>query len=123
MIREQMLWAINEGVKGFFEASFAGGQQPLDVVTGYPLTPENSRVRFTYAYPYENIADAFIKHAGWQEDDTLTMHQLQDWARYCWQYVRLELVEDFGVIPPVSEWVFEKTHAEMEALGYERTRN
>lgn len=118
--KDWMQWAVNEGVNGFVEASFAGGRQPLDTVTGYPLTPDITRVRYIFQYPYQTLEDTFLKHVQWADDYEPSINELQDWTRYFWQYVKLELVENFSDILPVSEWVFEKTRREMEAMGYER---
>ena len=116
--------AINQGIQGFLAGCFAGGRQPLDPVTGYPLTPENSETVFNMRYPYEAIEDTFLNHVQWDENKPLDTTQLQIWVAYFWQYANLILQERFEPMPYYDgiEGYRQQVRDEMAALGYRRIK-
>lgn len=126
MIRQQMRETVEQGIQGFLASCFAGGRQPIDELTGYPLTPENSAVFFSMQYPYQSIEDAYLKHTQWDDNMPLDTTQLQEWAAYFWQYARLTLRETFEPMPDYhtaeNETNRDKWRNEVIAQGYRRVK-
>jgi hypothetical protein len=125
MINQQMRQTIEDGVQGWFDGCFAGGAQPLDPYSGYPLTPDNSEVQFLLQYPYEALQDAYLAYLQCDDSTALTEVQLQAWAAYYWQYCRLMLWERLALAPndPLTPEMIERREGLAQELiekGYKR---
>ena len=93
-LREQMRAVIEDGINGWLDACFGGGNIPTDSLTGYPLTRDNSRIYYHSEYSYSKLEDRFLEIYGHLE--ALSAADLQTWVNYHWNFARVELSEDFS---------------------------
>ncbi len=89
-----MLEVIQAGIDGWIAAQFKGDHQPVDSITGYPLTVGTARVYYRATIPYSQLERAYLEQVGGVNE--FTPQQMQGWVNYHWMYAYLELAEDFS---------------------------
>ena len=124
-IREQMLEVIQSGIDGWIAAQFKGDHQPVDSITGYPLTLETARVYYRATIPYSQLERAYLEHVGGITE--FTPQQMQGWVNYHWMYAYLELAEDFGdmVALPITDDMLarrDNIRQQMMAQGFKQVQ-
>lgn len=98
-IRQQMQDVIQQGIDAWVMTQFSGNRQPVDSITGYPLTLDTARVYYRATVPYSAIERGYLEQVGGITE--FTPQEMQEWAAYHWQYAHLELAEDFSAVKPV----------------------
>jgi len=121
-LREHLRAVIQQGVAGWIDACFSGDYQPVDSITGYPLTRETALVMYKSDAPYKAIEDAFVAFT--YSDTPITPKLIQAWISYHWQHAKLELAENFGYVSlPMTDDMEarrEQLRGELVGQGYTR---
>lgn len=142
--------AVADGIIAFHRQHFRQIATPLCPLTGVILTPKTSHVDHIYPQTFSSLVEDFVQEyhidpisvellSGGDNNSTIRLKNKeleQLWVDYHWHHARLRVVsaeanlkmsdKGEGVLEPmqgtVSEWVREKMHENMKAMGHTRVR-
>lgn len=134
---------IAPGIIAYGKQYFKSYPNPICPFTGEVLTPKTAHIDHAYPQTFRNLLEKFLNSTHLDIDqvvlisggDNSSTVYIQDktieqaWLDYHWKFAKLRVIsatanlahgdrQPLKPMPPVSDWVFEAMHKEMEAKGF-----